>query len=52
MKGNEASKRVMEKVGMTFEGIHRGERLVKGNYVDVGVSAILFDEWKERQNKE
>ena len=52
MVGNDASRHVMEKVGMTFEGIHRGERLVKGNYVDVGVCAILSDEWKEKQNKE
>ena len=45
IEGNDASRRVMEKVGMTFEGIHRGERLVKGKYVNVGVCAILREDW-------
>ena len=42
--GNEASRRVMEKVGMTFEGVRRGERLIKGEYRDIGVCSILRSE--------
>lgn len=41
MNGNSASRRVMEKVGMTFEGVHYGSMLIKGDYRDVGVCAIL-----------
>lgn len=37
--GNEASRKVMEKNGMTFEGIHKRLLFVKGRYVDVGVCA-------------
>lgn len=51
MEENEASRHVMEKVGMTFEGIHRGERFVKGEYVNVGTCAILREEW-EAKNKQ
>ena len=42
--GNEASRRVMEKVGMTFEGVRRGEMLIKGEYRDIGVCSILRSE--------
>ena len=48
---NDRSRRVMEKVGMTFEGVARGAMLVKGNYVNVGVCAILEDEWREKYRK-
>lgn len=41
MKGNEASRRVMEKLGMTFEGYHADEIFVKGSYRTVGICAIL-----------
>ena len=44
IEGNQASRRVMEKVGMTFEGIRRGEMMIKGVYRDIGVCAILRDE--------
>jgi ribosomal-protein-alanine N-acetyltransferase len=43
--GNTASRRVMEKVGMTFEGIHKKYMLVKGEYRDIGICAILKDEY-------
>lgn len=46
--GNGASRRVMEKVGMTFEGIHRGEMLIKGEYRDIGTCAILRHEAKQK----
>lgn len=41
INGNTASRRVMEKVGMTFEGVHFGSMLIKGDYRDIGVCAIL-----------
>ena len=41
MQGNDASLRVMEKLGMTFEGYHADEIFVKGAYRTVGVCAIL-----------
>jgi len=43
--GNDKSRRVMEKLGMTFEGIHRDSMFVKGKYVSVGVCAILKNEF-------
>lgn len=43
---NVASRAVMERCGMHFEGISRGSMLVKGNYRDIGMCAILQDEWK------
>lgn len=49
VKENERSRRVMEKVGMTFEGILRGSMPVKGNYADVGVCSILRSEWEALQ---
>ena len=45
MVGNEKSLRVMQKVGMKFEGIHRDFIFVKGDYASVGVAAILRDEF-------
>jgi [ribosomal protein S5]-alanine N-acetyltransferase len=43
---NPASRRVMEKAGMTYEGAHRQMFLKWGEFVDVGVCAILRAEWK------
>lgn len=40
MAENLASRRVMEKLGMRFEGIHRQSMRVKGVYRDIGVCAI------------
>ena len=45
MVGNEKSLRVMEKVGMKFEGVHRDLIYVKGRFVSVGVAAILEREF-------
>lgn len=39
--GNDASRRVMEKVGMQFEGVRRESMLIKGEYKDIGVCSIL-----------
>ena len=52
IEGNDGSRRVMEHVGMTFEGIHREAMLIKGNYVNIGVCAVLRSEWEELQKKE
>ena len=43
---NERSLHVMEKVGMTFEGVMREGMLIKGNYVNVGICSILASEWR------
>ena len=48
MAGNAASRRVMEKVGMSFEGVRRGEMMIKGEYRDVGTCAILREEARAR----
>lgn len=44
MVGNEVSRHVMEKVGMTFEGIRRRALLVRGEYRDIGYCSILSNE--------
>ncbi len=41
MIGNDASRRVMEKCGMKFEGIKRGGIFVRDGYVDIGICSIL-----------
>lgn len=49
MLGNDASRRVMEKCGMQFEGVRRGEMLIKGLYRDVGVCAILRSDFEKKE---
>lgn len=44
IEGNERSRRVMENVGMTFEGYRREGMLIKRAYRTVGVCSILRDE--------
>jgi len=46
MVGNDKSRAVMEKCGMRFEGINRGRMLIKGKYTDIGVCAVLNEEFK------
>lgn len=46
MMGNNASRRVMEKLGMTFEGVAREAICVNGIYRDVGTCAVLRKEFK------
>lgn len=46
MTGNDRSRRVMEKVGMTFEGVSRDSMYVKGRYVSIGTCAILKPEYR------
>ena len=51
MEGNAASLRVMEKLGMTFEGFKREAMLIKGEYRTIGVSAILRNEYELKKLK-
>lgn len=46
MVENVASRRVMEKNGMVFEGVRRQGVLVKGLYRDIGICAILKSEYQ------
>lgn len=48
IKGNQASLRVMEKLGMSFEGYHKDSVYVKGSYHTVGYCAITCHEWAGR----
>lgn len=48
---NEKSGRVMQKTGMTFEGIARERIFVKGKYWDVKQYAILRSDWNEGGDK-
>ncbi len=45
MLGNKASRRVMDKVGMHFEGVRRSSMLVFGEYRDIGVCSIIREEY-------
>lgn len=51
MRGNDASLRVMEKLGMTLEGYRRDGMLVKNAYRTIGVCSILKDEFNENSMK-
>jgi RimJ/RimL family protein N-acetyltransferase len=43
---NEASMRVLEKVGFTEEGVHRSEWFIDGKYRDVHWFGLLESEWE------
>jgi ribosomal-protein-alanine N-acetyltransferase len=45
MQGNNASLRVMEKLGMTFEGYHRDAIYAKGEYKTIGYCAITRQDY-------
>lgn len=45
-EGNEASKRVWEKLGFDLEGTHRDEMYVDGEYRDVHYYGVLASEWE------
>ena len=45
MIGNDRSRRVMEKCGMTFEGFRREAMYIKGKYTTIGVCSILYDDY-------
>ena len=46
MVGNDASRRLMERLGMREEGVRREAMLVKGAYRDIGGYAILAKEFR------
>jgi ribosomal-protein-alanine N-acetyltransferase len=45
IEGNDASRRLMERVGMTFEGFARESMRIKGKYRTIGTCAILRSEF-------
>ena len=47
MRENEASLKVMKKLGMTFEGYMRDAMRVKGEFRTVGVCSILKEEYEK-----
>ena len=47
IEGNDASRRLMERVGMTFEGFSRESMKVKGKYRTIGTCAVLHGEYGE-----
>lgn len=49
MIGNDPSRRVMEKLGMCYEGTLRSSMLVKGIFRDIGICAILKGEYLRRK---
>ena len=49
MLGNDPSRRVMEKVGMRFEGVTYGGMKIKGIYRDIGTCAILSENFKKSE---
>ena len=51
MEGNEASRRVMDKLGMTFEGFRRESMFVKGSYRTIGICSVLNKEISFDGNK-
>ncbi len=45
IEGNERSRRVMEKCGMTFEGLERESMFIKESYRTIGICSILRSEY-------
>ena len=45
IQGNHPSRRLMERVGMTFEGFSRESMKIKGQYRTVGTCAVLKSEY-------
>ena len=50
MVGNDVSRRVMEKVGMHFEGIRRRALLYGNAYRDIGYCSILAEDFRASRN--
>lgn len=51
IQGNERSLRLMESVGMTFEGYMREAMMVKREHVTVGICSILASEWESARRE-
>ncbi len=47
---NQASRRVMEKAGMIYEGTLRNYVLKWGDFMDMGMCSILRSEWEQSKN--
>ena len=45
IEGNNQSRRVMEKCGMSYEGTHRSSMYIKGEYRTICICAILREEY-------
>ena len=52
IEGNNASLRVTQKCGMTFEGYHKKYMKIKGEYKNIGFSAITKDEFVPKDSYE
>lgn len=52
MKENEASFKLAQKLGMTFEGYMRDFMYVKGQYRNIGICSILKEEFLEKHTTE
>ncbi len=52
MQGNDRSRRLMERVGMRFEGWARDSVKTDGVYRTIGTCSILADEWKAENSAE
>ena len=46
--GNDRSRRVMDRAGMRFEGVFRQKLMLRGRYRDIGVCAILAEDYFRR----
>ena len=49
MEGNDASRKVMEKLGMTFEGFARDSMFVKGKYRTIGTCSITENDFRNKE---
>lgn len=52
MAENEASRRVMEHCGMTYEGTLRQLMLVRGSYRDIGLCALLRQDYERMRSEQ
>lgn len=50
VEGNEASKKVQERCGLTEEGRERDGKYVHGEYRDIVIYSILEHEWREHNS--
>ncbi len=51
MLGLDASRLVMDRLGMLFEGVQRSAMLVKGSYRDIATCAILAKDYRARKQQ-
>lgn len=51
MWGNDASRRVMDRLGMLYEGVQRAAMLVKGSYRDIATCSILAKDYRAKKQQ-